>query len=91
MESWETVLSLCRHPKRKDSAHGFYLTLGFEGYEYPRDNGLSQTHFSFQLEVHRKKELWVSPKKQAMSFFLLRRGQLKLQDRRIVPNPECDG
>jgi hypothetical protein len=65
----DSTISLQASQNRKDSAHCFYLTLGFEGYEYPRDNGLSQTHYSFQLEVHRRKELWVSPKKTAYVIF----------------------
>ena len=38
-----------------------------------------------------KPKLWVPPRRQAMSFFQLHRGQLKLPERRIDPHPSSDG
>ena len=66
----DSVISLQSSQNRNDSARSFYLSLGFQGHdEYVHDNGLSHTHHSFQLAVAKRPQLWVSLKREAMSFF----------------------
>ena len=80
----DSVISLQSSQNRNDSARSFYMSLGFQVHdEYVHDNGLSQTHPSFQGAVGKKPQLWVSPEREAMSFFQLHCGRLILPDRKV--------
>jgi hypothetical protein len=65
----DSVISMQSSQNRNDSACSFYLSLGFWVHdEYVHDNGLSLTDPAFQGAVGKNPELWVSPKREAVSF-----------------------
>ena len=70
-----SVLSLQASFERGSLVRRFYLRAGFISPDnLADDNGLSHTSPAFQEEVRIHPELWIQPKKQAMSFFQLFRG-----------------
>jgi hypothetical protein len=79
-----SVLSLQASHHRRKPVRSFYLRLGFMCHEeYIEDCSLSQTSIGFQKEVQKFPEVWISPGREAMSFFKLSQGRLNLSQKKM--------